>query len=298
MDSTQRVIHELFNTTSLVNKDGGSWKGSLKNSGVKIVALYFSAHWCPPCRQFTPILKSVYEAYKNSNMNSKLSIVFVSGDRSQSEMTAYMKEAHGNWPGVSPGSSLQQSLNTTFQIRGIPALVVIDINGEILSREGRQDVMALKSQAFKNWEGMFTDIDTSVVDTLLDNPKDIMTGAAEILIKLLCNVIREPNNIKYRSIRLGNPKIESKLLVANGAFEILFTVGFEEGTDSLILPMSASIPMITAFKSAIEKLVETGSKNTIASASTSESFVAANLNRQINAPSFSSNSNTLVALQG
>ena len=145
---------------------------------------------------------------------------------------------------------------------------------------------------------MFTDIDTSVVDTLLDNPKDIMTGAAEILIKLLCNVIREPNNIKYRSIRLGNPKIESKLLVANGAFEILFTVGFEEGTDSLILPMSASIPMITAFKSAIEKLVETGSKNTIASASTSEGFVAANLNRQINAPSFSSNSNTLVALQG
>ena len=95
MDSTQRVIHELFNTTSLVNKDGSSWKSSLKNSGAKIVALYFSAHWCPPCRQFTPILKSVYEAYKNSNMNSKLSIVFVSGDRSQSEMTAYMKEAHG-----------------------------------------------------------------------------------------------------------------------------------------------------------------------------------------------------------
>ena len=52
--------------------------------------------------------------------------------------------------------------------------------------------------------------------------------ACEILVKLLANVIRDPQNMKYRSIRLSNPKIESKLLAANGAFEVLFSVGFEE----------------------------------------------------------------------
>ena len=52
--------------------------------------------------------------------------------------------------------------------------------------------------------------------------------ACGILVKLLNNVIRDPNNMKFRSIRLANPKIESMLLAANGAFEVLFSVGFEE----------------------------------------------------------------------
>ena len=251
----QTAVGQLVNSNDIINKNGSSWGSTLKNSGVKVIALYFSAHWCPPCRQFTPLLKSAFEEFKSSNpSNNKLSVVFVSGDRSQDEMLSYMREAHGNWPGVPPGSPLQQSLNTAFQVRGIPSLIIVDINGEIISREGRQEIMSLRSQAFKNWEGMFTDLDTSIVQTLLDNPEEVRNGAIEILVKLLSNVIREPNNIKFRSIRLGNPKIESKLLVANGAFEILFSVGFEEGTDSLILPMSASMPLLTAFKSAIENL--------------------------------------------
>ena len=44
------------------------------------------------------------------------------------------------------------------------------------------------------------------------------------------------------------------LLVANGAFESLFSMGFEEDTDALFLPMSAPIEVVQAFKTAIERL--------------------------------------------
>merc|ERR1719375_2464646 len=46
-------------------------------SGKAAVALYFSGHWCPPCRGFTPQLAEWY----TSNLKAKgLEIVFVSSD--------------------------------------------------------------------------------------------------------------------------------------------------------------------------------------------------------------------------
>ena len=30
----------------------------------QVICFYFSAHWCPPCRQFTPALAQAYRQYK------------------------------------------------------------------------------------------------------------------------------------------------------------------------------------------------------------------------------------------
>lgn len=49
-----------------------------------------------------------------------------------------------------------------------------------------------------------------------------------ILLKILDNVIREPQNEKYRTIRLENKIIKEKLLSLNGVRQFLERIGFVE----------------------------------------------------------------------
>lgn len=53
--------------------------------------LYFSAHWCPPCRGFTPVLAKKYEDWKKAGANN-FEIVFISSDRDEASFNDYFKE--------------------------------------------------------------------------------------------------------------------------------------------------------------------------------------------------------------
>ncbi|XP_072046973.1 nucleoredoxin-like [Amphiura filiformis] len=65
----------------------------LKRDGsVPVLGLYFAAHWSPPCRGFTPILKEWYLNFKQSDNRDKLEIVFVSSDRSDEEFEMFYHE--------------------------------------------------------------------------------------------------------------------------------------------------------------------------------------------------------------
>merc|ERR1711920_810196 len=70
---------------SLIRKDGSTVAtDSLRG---KTLGLYFSAHWCPPCRGFTPKLKAFYEEY--AAKSTDFEIIFISADRSEEEMHSY-----------------------------------------------------------------------------------------------------------------------------------------------------------------------------------------------------------------
>lgn len=47
----------------------------------KTILLYFSAHWCPPCRQFTPMLISFYKQLRLQR--GDFEIVFMSRDKDE-----------------------------------------------------------------------------------------------------------------------------------------------------------------------------------------------------------------------
>ena len=53
----------------------------------EIICLYFSAHWCGPCRKFTPALS---DFYKEINSESKqIEVIFCSSDQDQNQFKEY-----------------------------------------------------------------------------------------------------------------------------------------------------------------------------------------------------------------
>jgi thiol-disulfide isomerase/thioredoxin len=114
----------------------------------KMVGIYFSAQWCPPCRLFTPKLVE----FRNK-IAKDFEVVFVSSDRDEASMRAYMKEAGMPWPALPFGLEKKAALSKTFEIRGIPSLVVLNENGLRISGNPRNDVSSLGPEvALEKWK--------------------------------------------------------------------------------------------------------------------------------------------------
>ena len=94
----QHIAHQVLGDVTLVDNAGNQ----ARLSPYDVVLFYFSAHWCPPCREFTPMLKSFYERLPKGSVR----IVFVSRDRSKEEFTSYFHKEHGNWLAINFDSQI------------------------------------------------------------------------------------------------------------------------------------------------------------------------------------------------
>jgi len=103
------------------------------------VGLYFSAHWCPPCRGFTPELVKYYNGQSDSN--KKLEIAFCSSDRDGEAFAEYF--ASMPWLALPfENREAKEALSQHFGVRGIPTLVVLERDAphapwRVLTRDGR-----------------------------------------------------------------------------------------------------------------------------------------------------------------
>jgi nucleoredoxin len=97
----------------------------------KVYGLYFSAHWCGPCRKFTPQLVEYYN--KIVEEHPEFEIIFVSSDKSADAMAAYMQEAGMPWPAVEFSKLANVPTLKKYAGEGIPDLVVVDTTGKVLA---------------------------------------------------------------------------------------------------------------------------------------------------------------------
>jgi nucleoredoxin len=117
----------------LVRHDGSRVQavGDDALAGIKYYALYYSASWCGPCRQFTPGLVKAYRELKAKHPEFEL--IFVSADRSASAMADYMKKDGMPWLAV----KFDQREHTPEILRysgpGIPCLVLVASDGRVLA---------------------------------------------------------------------------------------------------------------------------------------------------------------------
>ena len=130
-----------------VQGQGGSSVASSALNDKKFIGIYFSAHWCPPCRQFTPVLA---QWYKNVGKAANVEIVFASFDQDQAQYTEYFHSMP--WLTLGFQSEIAESLGEKYGVQGIPALVILKPNGTVVSTNARGDITTNNgANAVANW---------------------------------------------------------------------------------------------------------------------------------------------------
>jgi len=129
-----KTFKELFDDAPLLGPEGSTKKGS--DLAGKVFGLYFSAHWCPPCRGFTPQLA---EWYKTSLKQKGFEVVFISSDKDEEGFKGYF----GEQPWLALDFSerkRKEQLSQHFGVSGIPSFVIIGEDGKVITKEGRSAI--------------------------------------------------------------------------------------------------------------------------------------------------------------
>lgn len=131
----------------LINAQGE--KVELSSLEGKVIGLYFSAEWCGPCRAFTPSLVKLRD-----RKDDEFEVIFVSSDRSAEDQAEYMKDYDMEFPAIPFDSEKRRALGQQFGISGIPSLVIVDDQGNLITKGGRSEMGGSDSdtrKALREW---------------------------------------------------------------------------------------------------------------------------------------------------
>ncbi|GLI67800.1 hypothetical protein VaNZ11_012088 [Volvox africanus] len=139
--NTEPRVFALLGASPLLGKGEAKVPLSSITGPNKVIGLYFSAHWCPPCRHFTPQLASTYKRFKDEDPRAAdWEIIFISRDRDQASFDEYYSEMH--WLAVPyTEKKIATGLSKLYKVNGIPTLVLINgETGAVITTAGREAV--------------------------------------------------------------------------------------------------------------------------------------------------------------
>jgi nucleoredoxin len=105
--------------------------GGTELENKKFIALYYSAHWCGPCRKFTPQLVDYYN--RVAVAHPEFELIFVSSDRSRFGWETYIRETKMPWLAIDYDQLGDLAGIKQLGGRSIPSLLVLDAGGHIVA---------------------------------------------------------------------------------------------------------------------------------------------------------------------
>ena len=115
----------------------------------KYVGLYFSASWCGPCRKFTPKLIE----FRNK-FSADFEVILIGGDGSAKAQANYMKKYSMPWLAIENQSAEAKHATKVAKVEFIPYLVVLDEKGEIITKDGKSDILNIGEGALEHWKDL------------------------------------------------------------------------------------------------------------------------------------------------
>jgi thiol-disulfide isomerase/thioredoxin len=104
----------------------------------KVVVVDFWATWCGPCVADMPHMKELYKEYKDRGVE----FVGISLDNPEdkgglTKLKEFVQKEEIAWPQYYQGKGWESEFSTSWGINSIPALFVVDKNGNLYTNQGR-----------------------------------------------------------------------------------------------------------------------------------------------------------------
>ncbi|MDN5280537.1 MAG: nucleoredoxin [Clostridiales bacterium] len=128
---------------------------SVDNLEGKIVGLYFSASWCRGCAAFS----RTFVPFRNKHQK-EFEVVMVGFDYSAPEMNDYMNKYKMEWPAIPYDSPARLAMKERFNVSEIPTLIIMAPNGQVLTKDGHQQVMDMEDGAVAHWQKLASEMET------------------------------------------------------------------------------------------------------------------------------------------
>jgi thiol-disulfide isomerase/thioredoxin len=113
----------------------------------KVILVDFWATWCGPCIAEMPNMLAAYEKYQSKGFE----VVGISLDEERDEVVKFIADNKIPWPILFAGKGWQDPVAQFYGISGIPQLVLIGRDGNVITTDARGEKLEARlAELFKD----------------------------------------------------------------------------------------------------------------------------------------------------